>query len=90
MVLVVKRLVLGNKSLIVVAALTLYVGSYLALWKPGIHVVRIYTLDRGCIAKTYEAPEFRSEWIARGPLRGPITAIFWPINAFLVPKSGWR
>lgn len=86
----VKRFVMGNKVSAAVAALTVYAGSYLALWKPGFHVVHVYTLDRGCIAKSYEAPEFRSAWIARGPLRGPVTAIFWPINAFLVPKSEWR
>lgn len=85
-----KRFATRNKAIVIVAVLTGYIASYLALWKPGMDVVYCYTFDRGCITKTREVPELRSRWIARGALRAPVTAMYWPINAVLLSQSKWK
>lgn len=84
-----KRFVRRNKAILIVAALTGYLGTYLALWKPGLDVIYAYTTD-GCITKCREVPELRSQWIARGPLRAPVTVIYWPINAVMLSQSKWK
>lgn len=66
-----------------------YAAAYPLLWAREEAVMYALT-DRGCFRRTWEEPALRSDWLARGPLRGPLTTLYAPVNSVLYSSPGWK
>jgi len=84
------KIISRNKALLTALVLVGYLGSYAALWGTSEVTMFAMTVDRGCIRSTRTEPALRSDWLARGPLRGFVTTLYWPVNALRLSQAEWR